>query len=227
MTIAELLGIGGDATLPRDGRSAIRCPRARDECRGQPSPSGTRARRARERDDHERRLGGEPPDALVAARARRPARVHGPELLQGWGSAATSADGTDAFRLARDGDRWALDLDELDRAVDGATKVVMVCNPNNPTGRVLTEAEMDAVVAAAERVGAWLVADEIYRGAEVDDRRHVADVLGPLRQGRRHVRAVEGVRDARAADRLGRSGPPSRSSRDLGPPRLHDADAGR
>ena len=27
---------------------------------------------------------------------------------------------------------------------------------------------MDAVVAAADRVGAWIVADEIYRGAEVD-----------------------------------------------------------
>jgi len=42
-----------------------------------------------------------------------------------------------------------------------------VCNPNNPTGAVLTEAEMDAVVDAARRARAWLVADEIYRGAEV------------------------------------------------------------
>jgi aspartate/methionine/tyrosine aminotransferase len=45
---------------------------------------------------------------------------------------------------------------------------VMVCNPNNPTGHVLSAGEMDAVVAAADRVGAWIVADEIYRGAEVD-----------------------------------------------------------
>ena len=44
----------------------------------------------------------------------------------------------------------------------------MVCNPNNPTGHVLTSDEMDAVVAAADRVGAWIVSDEIYRGAEVD-----------------------------------------------------------
>jgi len=41
-----------------------------------------------------------------------------------------------------------------------------VTNPNNPTGSVLDEEEMDAVVAAARRVGAWLVCDEIYRGAE-------------------------------------------------------------
>ncbi len=43
----------------------------------------------------------------------------------------------------------------------------MVCNPNNPTGAVLTAEEMDAVVRAARRRNAWIVSDEIYRGAEV------------------------------------------------------------
>ena len=43
--------------------------------------------------------------------------------------------------------------------------MIVVVNPNNPTGHILSEAEMDAVVAA-ERVGAWLLADEVYTGAE-------------------------------------------------------------
>jgi aspartate/methionine/tyrosine aminotransferase len=77
------------------------------------------------------------------------------------------ADGVDTFRLARAGDRWELDLESLDRAVGPATKVVMVCNPNNPTGAVLSEAEMEAVVEVAAKADAWIVADEIYRGAEV------------------------------------------------------------
>jgi aspartate/methionine/tyrosine aminotransferase len=55
----------------------------------------------------------------------------------------------------------------------------MVCNPNNPTGYVLSGAEMDAVVLAADRVGAWIVADEIYRGAELD-----SDVASPTFWGR-------------------------------------------
>jgi aspartate/methionine/tyrosine aminotransferase len=46
------------------------------------------------------------------------------------------------------------------------TKLIAVCNPNNPTGYILTEAEMDAIVATADRVGAWILADEVYRGAE-------------------------------------------------------------
>lgn len=94
-----------------------------------------------------------------------------PNYMQGWGLGRHFGEATDIFRLKlREEDgrlRWALDLDELERAVTERTKVVMVCNPNNPTGHVLTEEEMSAVVDVARRVGAWLVADEIYRGAEV------------------------------------------------------------
>jgi aspartate/methionine/tyrosine aminotransferase len=91
-----------------------------------------------------------------------------PNYLQGIGLGRAFGDRVDTFPLRlRDG-RWGLDLEELERAVGKRTKVVMVCNPNNPTGAVLTEAEMDAVIAVAARVGAWIVADEIYRGAEVD-----------------------------------------------------------
>jgi aspartate/methionine/tyrosine aminotransferase len=91
-----------------------------------------------------------------------------PNYMQGWGLGRAFGRGTNTFRLRQSDHGWHLDVDEMREAVTKKTKVVMVCNPNNPTGHVLTEAEMDAVVAAAERVGAWIVADEIYRGAEVD-----------------------------------------------------------
>ena len=95
-----------------------------------------------------------------------------PNYLQGWGLGRAYAAGADAFHLVireeRGVRRWALDLQSLERAVTPQTTVVLVTNPNNPTGAVLNEAEMDAVVTAARRVGAWLMVDEIYRGAEVD-----------------------------------------------------------
>ncbi|HEY7668846.1 MAG TPA: aminotransferase class I/II-fold pyridoxal phosphate-dependent enzyme [Actinomycetota bacterium] len=91
-----------------------------------------------------------------------------PNYLQGLGLGHAYAERTDTFRLRLLDGRWALDLEELERSVGKRTKVVMVCNPNNPTGAVLTEPEMDAVIAVASRVGAWIVSDEIYRGAEVD-----------------------------------------------------------
>ena len=91
-----------------------------------------------------------------------------PNYMQGWGLGRHYGTATDTFKLKLKDGRWHLDLAQLERAVTKRTKVVMVCNPNNPTGYVLTGDEMDAVVAAADRVGAWIVSDEIYRGAEVD-----------------------------------------------------------
>ena len=88
-----------------------------------------------------------------------------PNYLQVWGSAKNLGAEVRTFDL--DPDRgWALDVDSLNRAVTDKTKLVAVCNPNNPTGRIMSSPEMDAVVAAADRVGAWILADEVYSGAE-------------------------------------------------------------
>jgi aspartate/methionine/tyrosine aminotransferase len=65
---------------------------------------------------------------------------------------------------------WQPDLDELDALVSARTKVIAVCNPNNPTGMTLGDEAMAAIVAAAERSHAWLLVDEVYRGAELDGR---------------------------------------------------------
>ena len=90
-----------------------------------------------------------------------------PNYMQTWGLGHAYADGVDTFKLVMQEGRWALDVEGLKRAVTPKTNVILVTNPNNPTGAVLTAAEMDAVVDIASRAGAWLVVDEIYRGAEV------------------------------------------------------------
>jgi aspartate/methionine/tyrosine aminotransferase len=63
---------------------------------------------------------------------------------------------------------WGIDLDELPRLVSPKTRIIAVCNPSNPAGSVLTDTAREAIVKAAARVGAWILADEIYRGAEMD-----------------------------------------------------------
>ena len=62
--------------------------------------------------------------------------------------------------------RWTADPGELDELVTPRTRAIFLCNPNNPTGARLDVPVLDAVCRAADRVGAWVVADEIYRGAE-------------------------------------------------------------
>ena len=94
-----------------------------------------------------------------------------PNYLQTWGLSRAFASAVAPFRLVRrrDGmtERWALDVDGLRQAVGRTTRVILVTNPNNPTGGILTETEMDEIVGAARRSGAVIVADEIYRGAEI------------------------------------------------------------
>jgi len=66
------------------------------------------------------------------------------------------------------GQRWAVDLDALERLVTPRTPVIIICNPNNQTGARFGDADLDGICRLAARVGAWLVSDEIYRGAELD-----------------------------------------------------------
>jgi aspartate/methionine/tyrosine aminotransferase len=68
----------------------------------------------------------------------------------------------------REEQRWAPDLDDLRRRITPKTRLIAVCNPNNPTGAVLSGEEMEGICAAAESVGAYVLADEVYRGAEFD-----------------------------------------------------------
>ena len=88
-----------------------------------------------------------------------------PNYLHVWGAAHNVGLEVREFHLdpARG---WAPDLGELEQIVNERTRAIAVCNPNNPTGYILSEAEMDAIVTLAERVGAWIVADEVYSGAE-------------------------------------------------------------
>ena len=88
-----------------------------------------------------------------------------PTYKQIWGLAENRGCVVKPFHLMPD-EAWQLDIDDLNAQLTDRTRIIAICNPNNPTGHIMTSEEMDAVVAAADRVGAWIVADEVYRGAE-------------------------------------------------------------
>ncbi|HEY3280285.1 MAG TPA: aminotransferase class I/II-fold pyridoxal phosphate-dependent enzyme [Gemmatimonadales bacterium] len=55
-----------------------------------------------------------------------------------------------------------LDLDRLAAAFGPRTRAIIVCTPNNPTGRVLSRAELESIAELCRRHDAYAVTDEIY-----------------------------------------------------------------
>jgi len=88
-----------------------------------------------------------------------------PNYMQTWGLAHAFGADIRPFRL-HEASGWQPDPDEVDAAIVPGTKLVVVTNPNNPTGAVLSEAAMRHIAARADAVGAWILADEVYQGAE-------------------------------------------------------------
>jgi aspartate/methionine/tyrosine aminotransferase len=88
-----------------------------------------------------------------------------PGYRQVWGLAHNAGCTVKDLSLRAD-QGWRPDLDQLDAVINEQTRLVAVVNPNNPTGTILTRAEMDRIVDACARVGAWLHADEVYSGTE-------------------------------------------------------------
>jgi len=89
-------------------------------------------------------------------------------MARAWGVTVRSWPLTPVVEDAGQRSRWQADLDALAAMANRNTKAIVICNPNNPTGARLAADELDAVCAVAKRVGAWVVSDEIYRGAELD-----------------------------------------------------------
>ncbi len=61
-----------------------------------------------------------------------------------------------------DPDGWRIDPERLDSVIDARTKVVLFCNPHNPTGRVFDAEEVAAVAEVAQRHDLLVITDEIW-----------------------------------------------------------------
>ncbi|WP_103070448.1 aminotransferase class I/II-fold pyridoxal phosphate-dependent enzyme [Aquimarina sediminis] len=90
-----------------------------------------------------------------------------PNYMQIWGIAKEMGCTPKAFHL-REENKWKPDLEELKSLVTPNTKMIALCNPNNPTGYTLTSLEMQEIVDIAKSVNAWIYCDEVYRGAELN-----------------------------------------------------------
>src|ERR1700739_2691678 len=92
--------------------------------------------------------------------------VVSPGYRQVWGLAQNASCRVKEARL-RPENNWRLDVDELERLATAKTKLISIVNPNNPTGSILSHEEMERIGNNCRKTGAWLHADEVYRGTEL------------------------------------------------------------
>lgn len=78
---------------------------------------------------------------------------------------------------------WSFDADELARAFSNKTKAIILNTPNNPTGKVFSRTEMEAIRDLCVRHNAFLITDEIYEHMLYDGATHIS------------AATIEGLRD--------------------------------
>ena len=93
-----------------------------------------------------------------------------PNYMQLWGVLRAIGANVKTWELRPDVDHntWHSDIDELEKLVTPDTKLIAICNPNNPSGSVLGSEELDHIANIAKKNDAWTLVDEIYQGAELD-----------------------------------------------------------
>lgn len=77
-----------------------------------------------------------------------------------------------AVPLACEGDRWRLDIEAMARSLTPQTRLLLLCSPHNPVGRLWTREELLAVAELAERHDLVVCSDEIHAGLVLDPGRH-------------------------------------------------------
>ena len=143
--------------LHRDGRATRCCAPRSPRCTPGSRPttcSSSRARRRRSSPSPRRRWA----PTTTPSSSRRPT------------SRCTRSRAPRARRSARvelEHERgWALDLDDVRRALRPDTRAIVVNFPHNPTGAHIDRATLDGLVEIAEEAGAHLFSDEVYRWLE-------------------------------------------------------------
>ncbi len=68
---------------------------------------------------------------------------------------------------------WRLDVERLEACIDSSTRCVLLCSPHNPTGRVFSAEELEAIAEVAERHDLLVISDEIWADVVYSGAKHI------------------------------------------------------
>ena len=77
------------------------------------------------------------------------------------------------YRLEVDGERYGHEPGHLAKLVDPTTRIILLCNPQNPTGRVFERAELEEIGRVAVEHDLIILSDEIHADLVFADNQHI------------------------------------------------------
>ena len=75
--------------------------------------------------------------------------------------------------LILDGDRYTMDFDQLEKLIDGRTRLLILCSPHNPVARVWLKEELERLVDICLRRNIIILSDEIHHDLILKGNRHI------------------------------------------------------
>lgn len=78
---------------------------------------------------------------------------------------------------------WALDLNDIRRAIKANTKLISVCFPNNPTGKIIPASDWAELADICRKHDLYLFSDEVYRGVELDSSKRIEQAADMYEKG--------------------------------------------
>ena len=78
---------------------------------------------------------------------------------------------------------WALDLDDIRAAIKPNTKLVSVCFPNNPTGKIIPASDYAELIEICRQHDLYLFSDEVYRLVELDETKRITQAADAYEKG--------------------------------------------
>lgn len=74
---------------------------------------------------------------------------------------------------------WKLDVEALLHEINNETAAVLLCNPNNPTGTVYAQGDLEQIVQTAQQCGAVVIIDEVYSNMVYGDQAFYTPASNP------------------------------------------------
>lgn len=78
-------------------------------------------------------------------------------------------------------EKYRFDVDALNELITRKTRLIFVCNPHNPTGRVMTKEELKGIGEVATDHNLTIMSDELWEDVVLDGRKHISIAFSVLR----------------------------------------------